>query len=74
MIYCPDYCMPIAMQLFAKRSQSMKTSKLIISLGLSLLALTSVTMLVTASLDTYQYCFVFGTMCASAVIFLLINK
>lgn len=52
----------------------MKTPKLIISLGLAVLAAASVATLVTNVLDTYQYCFVFGTMCASAGLFLMINK
>lgn len=52
----------------------MKTSKLIISLGLAVLAGVSVAVLVTSKLDTYQYCFVFGTMYASSGLFLMINK
>lgn len=49
--------------------------KTVINTGLALLALTSVILLVTnKSLDVYQYCFLFGTMCLSSLMFLGLNK
>lgn len=55
--------------------KALDITKTVISTGLALLSLTSLIMLATdKTLDTYQQCFVFGTMCAAVLIGLLINK